>query len=110
MASPPSSNFDQRLDRLEGSLGFVMCEMRELVDAMNSKVIRLIAPSSASSPTVLSPQPSKPKASNPIVDNLSPQSYQFAMPMPISSVHPSRQPYPFSENKRQPYPLDSKGT
>jgi hypothetical protein len=63
MASPPSSNFDQRLDRLEESLGSIMREMRELVDAMNSKVNRLIAPSSTSSLTVLSPQPSKPKTS-----------------------------------------------
>ena len=101
MASPPSSNFDQRLDRLEESL--------ELVDAMNSKVNRLIAPSSTSSPMVLSPQPLKPKASNPTVDNLSPRSYQFAVPMPISLVHPSRQPYPFFENKNHGESIEMNG-
>ena len=55
MASPPSFNFDQRLDHLEESLGSIMREMQELVDAMNSKVNWLIAHSSTSSPMVQFP-------------------------------------------------------
>jgi hypothetical protein len=54
MASPPSSSFDQRLDCLEESLGNIMPEMQELVDAMNSKVNWLIAHSLTSSPMVQS--------------------------------------------------------
>ena len=36
MALPPSSNFDQRLDRLEARLGSVMHEMREFIASLNS--------------------------------------------------------------------------
>ncbi|KAE8009774.1 hypothetical protein FH972_006190 [Carpinus fangiana] len=38
MILPPSSNFDQRLDRLEARLGSVMHEMREFIASMNSRL------------------------------------------------------------------------
>jgi hypothetical protein len=63
MASLPSSNLDQRLNRLEAKvakLDSAMCEMLKFVDAMNSKVNRLIAPSSTSSPKVQSPPKTQP--------------------------------------------------
>jgi hypothetical protein len=42
MASPSSYNFNQRVDRLETSLGSTMREMWELFAAMNSKFDQLV--------------------------------------------------------------------
>jgi hypothetical protein len=73
MASP-SSNLDQRLDCLEAKvakLDSAICEMLEIFDAMNSKVNRLIGPSSTSPPSQIYPQktypvaPSSPNSSSP---------------------------------------------
>jgi hypothetical protein len=42
MASPSSYNFNQRLDRLESSLGSATREMQELFAAMNSRFDQLV--------------------------------------------------------------------